>query len=142
MIGRSLKFGGKDMATIQRFEDIDAWQKARMLTQFVYKLSYSEKFMKDFALCNQIRKSCISVMSNIAEGFERSGTREFIQFLSIAKRSVGELQCQLYIALDLGYINQGEFDNNYSLAVECGHMIGGFIKYLKSTNIKGSKFKT
>ena len=90
------------MATIQRFEEIEAWQVARELTRSVYECSKSGSFAKDFALRDQIRRAAISVMSNIAEGFERGGNAEFIQFLSIAKGSAAEVETQLYVALDQG----------------------------------------
>ena len=88
------------MATFHRFEDIDAWQKARELTRAVYAASRSGSFSKDFALRDQIRRASISVMSNIAEGFERGGNKEFRQFLSTAKGSAGEVRAQRYVALD------------------------------------------
>lgn len=93
------------MATIKHFEDIEAWQRARELTKLIYKVTRKRKFAQDYGLVNQIRRAAISVMSNIAEGFDRSGSREFIHFLTIAKGSVAELESQLYIALDNEYIN-------------------------------------
>ncbi len=129
------------MATFERFEDIDAWKKARELTREVYAASKDEPFSRDFALRNQIRKATISVMSNIAEGFERGGTREFIQFLSIAKASAGEVQSQLYIALDQGYLSEDACRRVMSLAEETGRIIGGLMKYLRQTSMKGQKRK-
>jgi len=127
------------MATFKRFEDIEAWQKARELTREVYAASKVEPFSRDFALRDQIRKATISVMSNIAEGFERGGTREFIQFLSIAKASAGEVQSQLYIALDQGYLSEDACGHVMSLAEETGRIIGGLMKYLRQTPMKGQK---
>jgi four helix bundle protein len=94
------------VATIDRFEDIKAWQKARILTEEIYGITKTEEFSKDFGLKNQIRKASVSIMSNIAEGFERDGNSEFQQFLSISKGSCGEVQSQLYVAENLSYINE------------------------------------
>lgn len=129
------------MATFKRFEDIEAWRQARELTREVYAASKGEPFCRDFALRDQIRKATISVMANIAEGFERGGTREFIQFLSIAKASAGEVQSQLYIALDQGYLSEDACNRVMSLAEETGRIIGGLIKYLRQTSMKGQKRK-
>ncbi len=93
------------MAKIEKFEDILAWQKARELTQLVYRASRKGEFAKDFALRDQIRRAVISITSNIAEGFERGGTKEFVQFLGHAKGSCGEVRSQLYIALDEAYLS-------------------------------------
>jgi len=129
------------MGKIEKFEEMEAWQKARKLTRGIYSITKSNGFHKDFALKNQIRKASISVMSNIAEGFERSGTSEFVQFLAIAKGSAGEVRSQLYIALDQDYITQKKFKDLDDLTDETSNLIGGLMKYLRKTNIKGSKFK-
>ena len=129
------------MATIQRFEDLEAWQKARELAKEVYKSSAQGKFAKDFDLRNQINRSCGSVMDNIAEGFGRGGRNEFANFLSIAKGSADETKSQLYRALDKGYMSQQDFEKLYSLAVECGNKVGGLIQYLNKSNYTGPKFK-
>ena len=129
------------MATIERYEDIQGWQKAREMTNFVYAVTKQKAFACDFALKNQIRKAAVSVMSNIAEGFERGGRAEFIQFLSIAKSSAGEVQSQLYIALDQEYITLEQLDRGYKLCDETMRLIGGFIAYLRKTPIKGPKYK-
>ena len=94
------------MSTFKRFEEIHAWQAARIITKEIYSLSSSGMFAKDFGFKDQIRRSCVSIMSNIAEGFERSGNKEFIQFLATAKGSAGEVRAQLYVALDQGYVEQ------------------------------------
>jgi four helix bundle protein len=120
------------MATIERFEDIEAWQKARELTKAIYATSNESKFSRDFGLRDQIRRASVSVMSNIAEGFDRGGNRELVQFLYIAKSSAAEVQAQLYVALDVGYIDQEKFKELYDLASNTGRMIGGFIRYLKT----------
>lgn len=122
------------MGTIQKFEDIEAWRKARVLTREVYAVTSDGVFAKDFGLRDQIRRAAVSVMSNIAEGFDRGGVREFIQFLYIAKGSCAEVQAQLYVALDAGYIHQEQFQKLYEIAGDVGHLIGGFIRYLKTCN--------
>ena len=129
------------MATIQKFEDIEAWQKARSLTNAIYSCSDKGVFSKDFGLRDQIRRAAVSVMSNIAEGFERGGTAEFTQFLSIAKGSAGEVEAQLYVALDQGYINQDQFETLRELAASTRKLIAGFMNYLKRSNLKGQKYK-
>jgi four helix bundle protein len=118
------------MARIERFEDIEAWQQARELTRAIYAVSNEGRFSRDFGLRDQIRRAAVSVMSNIAEGFERHGDTEFRRFLAIAKGSAGEVQAQLYVALDAGLIKQVQFDSLYQLAAQAGNLIGGFIRYL------------
>src|SRR5690348_13318326 len=98
------------MSRVERFEDLIAWQKARMLAGEVYKVTRLGGFAKDFGLSGQIQRAAVSVMSNIAEGFERSRPGEFHQFLYTAKASCAEVRSQLYLALDIGYLNQQEFD--------------------------------
>jgi four helix bundle protein len=129
------------MARIDRFEDIDGWTKGRELRQLVYGFTRRGEFAKDFSLKDQIRRSAQSVTSNIAEGFERGGNREFIQFLSDAKSSCGEVRDQLYTALDEKYVAQAEFTRAYDLAVETSRLISGFMKYLQQSDLRGSKFK-
>ena len=129
------------MGTITKFEDIEAWQKARELTNAVYSCSGKGAFAKDFGLRDQIRRAAVSIMSNIAEGFERSGSAEFLQFLAIAKGSAGEVEAQLYVALDQGYINQELFDSIRSTASSTKKLIAGFMNYLKRSNLKGQKYK-
>ncbi len=128
------------MATINRFEDLEIWQKARKLCQFVNSFTSSEKFSKDFDLKNQIKRSSGSCMDNIAEGFEREGNREFRNFLSIAKGSVGETRSQMYRALDLGYILKEQFDVAVELCEELSKNINGLMAYLKKSEYKGNKF--
>jgi len=120
------------MAKIEKFEDIEAWQKARELTREIYRVTNQGAFAKDFGLRDQIQRAAVSVMSNIAEGFERGGNREFIQFLYIAKGSAAEVQAQLYVALDAQYLTREQFRRLYDLASDAGHLIGGFIRYLKN----------
>jgi len=127
----SLKKRSCHMPPIKRFEDLDIWRRARRLTSAIYRISSHRAFAKDFGLRDQIRKTSTSIMSNIAEGFERSGNKEFVRFLIIAKGSAGELRSQLYVAYDQEYIDQQIFDDLTSSAIEVSRMIGGFIKYLK-----------
>jgi four helix bundle protein len=130
------------MATFKKFEEIEAWQKARELTKRVYKISRTTSFARDFGLKDQIRRASVSIMSNIAEGYDRSGTGEFIQFLATAKGSAAEVKCQLYVALDQSYIDQATFVELTRLAAETGNMIGGLINYLRRSGLKGTRYKT
>ena len=129
------------MATIKNFEDLEIWKDARILAKNIYKLTHKTDFAKDFSLKDQIRRSSSSVMDNVAEGFDRDGTKEFIHFLTISKGSLSETKSQLYRAMDLQYITQEEFNDCYVLANKIGKMIGGFIKYLRQSDYKGNKFK-
>ncbi len=118
---------------IIRFEDIEVWQEARKLVNFVYAaINANEKFRRDFRLSNQIQAAAVSTMSNIAEGFSRRGNKEFIQFLFVSKSSAAEVQSQLYVALDQGYITQKIFEKIYSQAEKVSKISSGFIKYLRS----------
>jgi len=129
------------MATFRQFEDIDAWQRARALIKEIYALTDQGDFARDFSLKDQIRRASVSIMSNIAEGFERDGTKEFIQFLSIAKGSVGEVKSQLYVALDRGYVTRNEFNRLSELTGETARLIAGLMIYLKQSDIKGAKYQ-
>jgi four helix bundle protein len=129
------------MATLRRFEDIDAWKAARELTRAVYSFSKDGAFARDFGLRDQIRRAAVSVMSNIAEGFEREGKGEFVQFLSMAKGSAGEVEAQLYVALDEGYIDAEQFDSVKAIASSTKRLIAGFMNYLRDSGIKGQKYK-
>lgn len=117
---------------IERFEDLEVWQLAREVVRSIYKITSKTKFSKDFGLAHQIQRSAVSIMSNIAEGFERKSKKEFIHFLYTAKGSSGELRSQLYMALDLNYIDQEEFQEHYQLAEKISKSLAGFIKYLQS----------
>ena len=129
------------MSTFQTFEEIEAWQKARKLTRRVYEVSEQGAFARDFGLRDQIRRASVSIMSNIAEGFERSGTGEFVQFLSAAKGSAGEVRAQLYVALDRKYISAKIFKELSDLAAQVSRMVSGLMMYLKQSGIRGTKYK-
>lgn len=118
------------MAKIERFEDIQAWQKARELTRKIYEVTGKRSFTQDFSLKDQIRRAAISIMLNIAEGFARQSHQEFKRFLFISHGSAAEVQSALYIALDQHYINESEFQLLYRDVDEVSRMIAGFIRYL------------
>ena len=120
------------MTTAKRFEDLEVWQKAKELTNLIYGLSSSGSFARDFGLRDQMRRAAVSIMSNIAEGFESQTQALFIQFLSRAKGSSGELRAQLYIALEQEYITTAEFQFAFSLAELCSKQLASFIRYLES----------
>ena len=112
------------MEKIDRFEKLIAWQKARELTKQIYSVTRKEDFRRDFGLTNQIQRSAVSIMSNVAEGFDRGGRAEFHQFLSTAKASAAEVRSQLYVALDVGYVDQTEFDRLMQSAQEVARIVG------------------
>src|ERR1700720_912241 len=130
-----------NMAKIKNFEDIASWRKGRQLTKNIYDVTSTGNFVRDFGLKDQIRRAAVSVLSNIAEGFERAGDREFLQFLAVAKGSCGELRAQLYVALDQEYISQKEFDTLFERASEVSQLISGFMKYLKQSDLRGNKLR-
>jgi four helix bundle protein len=129
------------MARVTRFEKIDAWKKGRDLRGAIYTCSREGAFAKDFALRDQIRCPAVSITSNIAEGFECGGNKEFIHFLADSKGSCGELRDQLYAALDEHYISADQFDSLCRQAVEISRMISGLMTYLKRSGLRGAKFK-
>lgn len=108
------------MATVQRFEELVCWKKARELNRRVYSICRGGALARDFGLCDQMRRASISVMSNIAEGFERGGRKEFIQFLAVAKGSAGELRAQFVSLLDVGYVDEKTHHDLYQLAGKSG----------------------
>ena len=120
------------MPTITRFEDIQAWQTARELTRLVYALTNEGAFARDFGLRDQMRRAAVSVLSNIAEGFESRTRALFIEFLGRAKGSAGELRAQAYVALDAGYLTQAQFAQLFDLAEKASRQISRFMTYLKS----------
>ncbi len=129
------------MAQVSKFEDLEVWKTARLLTRLVYDISNHNGLSKDFALRDQLRRSASSIMANIAEGFERNGDREFGHFLAIAKGSCGELRAQLYIALDQKYVTETQFQSAYEMAVKISKMLSSLMGYLRRSELRGSKFK-
>lgn len=124
---------------IKRFEDIEAWKKARTMTKMIYTLTSREQFYKDYRLRDQIRDASTSVMSNIAEGFDSYSRAEFARFLTIARRSASEIQSHMYVALDQNYLSQDEFNKIYQDAETIRRIISGFIKYLRGGRVQNKK---
>jgi four helix bundle protein len=122
------------MAKIERFEDIEAWQDARLLVRDIYGVTAEGRFSRDFGLRDQIRRAAISTMSNIAEGFERGSDKDFTRFLYMAKASAGEVRSQLYVAIDLGYLEQQRAGEIIDLVQAVSRRISGFIRYFKSSD--------
>ena len=120
------------MTTAKRFEDLEVWQRAKDLTNLIYKHSTDGTFSRDFGLRDQMRRAAISIMSNIAEGFESQTQAMFIKYLAYAKGSAGELRAQLYIARDQGYITEEDFNTMFSTAEICSRQLSRFIQYLES----------
>jgi len=129
------------MNKIERFDDIIAWQKAWELTRQIYGCTKVGLFARDFGLRDQIQRSSVSTMANIAEGFERGGDKEFIQFLSHSKGSCGEVKSHLYVALDQQYVTGDQFKLLYDQADEVSRLAAGFMAYLQSSAVRGHKFK-
>ncbi|HSW52366.1 MAG TPA: four helix bundle protein [Sulfuricaulis sp.] len=129
------------MPTLQSFQELEVWKSAREFVQEVYRITRVGSLSKDYALCNQMRRASISIMANIAEGFERDGNAEFIQFLSVAKASSGEVQALLFIALDQDYLSEPVFERLRNMSNRINRQIAGFIAYLRKSKIRGAKFK-
>ena len=125
---------------IKSFEDFEIWKEARHLTREIYTLSKATKFSKDFGLRDQMQRAAVSIMSNIAEGFERGGNQEFVQFLYIAKGSCGEVRSQLYIALDQEYVDQTVADKLLIILKRLSVMIKHLIDHLKRSGMRGPKY--
>ncbi|MGH2574977.1 MAG: four helix bundle protein [Ignavibacteria bacterium] len=120
--------------SINRFEDVQVWQLSRELVKDIYDITSCDSLIKDYSFKNQITRASLSIMSNIAEGFERKSNKEFIQFLFIAKGSAGELRSQLYVASDLNYITKEKFEELLDKTELISKSLSGFIKYLKESN--------
>lgn len=129
------------MARIIKFEQIESWKLARVFANQIYQVTGTGNFARDFGLRDQVRRAAISILSNIAEGFERSGDNEFLEFLSVAKGSCGEARAQLYIALDQGYISVTQFENLSNTSNNVSQLISGLMKYLRHSNLRGSKYR-
>jgi len=125
---------------IERFEDLKIWQEARELSKRIFEITSISPFSSDFKFRDQIRASSGSVMDNIAEGFERDGNKEFVQFLSMAKGSCGEIRSQSYRAFDYQYINQEILDELISRTIQLSKKISSLMAYLKKSEFRGSKF--
>jgi four helix bundle protein len=119
------------MATARSFEELDVWKSARHLVKEIYTVTQAGAFAKDFGLRDQLRRAAVSIVSNIAEGFERTGNPEFIRFLGLAKGSAGEVRAQLYIALDLDYVSEGQFQNLSRQVSSISRQISALITYLE-----------
>lgn len=129
------------MATFRRFDEIEAWQKARELTKVVYGISGRGAFARDFGLRDQSRRASVSIMTNIAEGFERDGTGEFVQFLAIAKGSAAEVLSRAYVALDQDFISKESVDRLAAKTSEVARMLAALMTYLRKSGTKGLKFR-
>lgn len=129
------------MATIQRFEDLDVWKQSREICKFVYSITNEEHLSKDYSLKDQMKRSSGSAMDNIAEGFEREGNKEFINFLTISKGSIGEVRSQTYRAFDYGYIIEEEFEFLIKETNLLSAKLGKLISYLRNSEYKGVKYK-
>ncbi len=119
------------MATAKSFEELDVWKNGKKFTVLIYKVTNSKTFSSDFSLRDQLRRASVSIISNIAEGFERNGNKEFIRFLKIAKGSAGEIRAQLYIAFELDYISNSEFKELYEEINLISKQLSSLITYLR-----------
>jgi four helix bundle protein len=135
-----LKLNPEVVATFRQFEDILAWQKARELVARLYQVSMAGDFSRDFAMKDQMRRASLSIPSNIAEGFERGGRKEFILFLGHAKGSCGELRSQLYHALDQAYLDEPTWRELHDACLEISRLLDGLMQYLQQTEIRGRKY--
>lgn len=129
------------MSAVKKFEDLEVWIAAKDFCVTIYKITENENLKRDFGLKDQIRRASISILSNISEGFERNGNKEFIQFLSYSKGSAGEVRAQLYVIKELNFITENEFVELNDKITQISKMLSGFINYLKQSELKGSKYK-
>lgn len=125
---------------IESFEDLIAWQKAKTLAIKIYSVTEENRFAKDYGLKDQIRRASVSVVSNIAEGFERKGNKEFLQFLYISLGSIAEVKTQLIIAHELNYISKEKYTELNDSIIEVQKIMKGLVAYIKESDLKGSKF--
>lgn len=139
--GSKVKDSNQRGSKVESFEDLNVYKKARKLTNNIYDITKKNSFSKDYGLVNQIRRASVSIMSNIAEGFERGSNAEFIQFLSIAKGSCGEVRAQLTIACDQKYIDNASYKNLYKLCSQISGMLSNLIAHLKGSMYQGAKHK-
>ncbi|MDY3350748.1 four helix bundle protein [Riemerella anatipestifer] len=131
----------EDMSNIKTFEDLEIWQLSRALCQDIFVIIEETPLKNNFRLANQIDGASGSIMDNIAEGFERNGNREFLQFLSVAKSSCGEVRSQLYRLKDRNFVNDKTFEDLKNKTLLLSKKISAFIKYLKNSEMSGTKFK-
>jgi four helix bundle protein len=129
------------MATVERFEDLEAWKRARELARAVYLATGAKKMDRDWDLRRQMRRAAVSVMANIAEGFARGGNREFVQFLSVARGSVAEVRSHLYLGTDLGYAPAAKARALHLLCERTGQVISGLMRYLRTSKRTGPKYR-
>jgi four helix bundle protein len=129
------------MATVNEFEELEIWKKARIIQKEVFKLTKNQFFSRDYRLVTQINDATDSVMGNISEGIERDGHKELMQFLSFAKGSAGEVRSHLWVAFDREYIEQKNFEELHGMCKEVSRMIGGFMRYLRNSDKRGRKYK-
>ncbi len=127
--------------TLKTFEELEAWQASRELAREVYRVSRVTALRRDRSLCDQARRAAVSVMANLAEGFERGGRREFVHYVSQAGGSLGELRSHLYVAFDAGLLGAEELESLQKHAKRTGEILGGLRRYLLTTLVAGSKFK-
>ncbi len=120
------------MPKVERFEDLEVWKNARKLANMVYRVTQNERFSKDFGLKDQVRRAAVSILSNIAEGFESQSQKMFVDYLGRAKALAGELRAQLYLSLDLKYASQDEYSETNELALTCSKQLARFIQYLRT----------
>lgn len=121
---------------VNSFEDLQVWKDSRIMVKSIYQLTSDGKFSRDFGLREQFQRAAVSIMNNIAEGFERNNNKEYIKFLGYSKGSAGEVRSMLYVATDLGYISQDSFNTLYQMSINIITQLSNFIKYLKSGSIK------
>ena len=129
------------MAKIEKFEDIEAWKMGRELVKGVYRVTLAGEFARDYGLKDQVRRASVSILSNIVEGFERGGNKEFLQFLATAKGSCGEVRAQLYVAIDQFYLSDEQFNSLFAQSLDISRMLSGLIKYLRESELRGNKYK-